>query len=184
MKKTLAAILIVGMAFILPLSALADGTTTLTTTVPDATYTLNIPADQEILFGTTSTDIGDVTVTNSSGFAEGKNLKVTVSYTPFQAEKISTDIPMQIHQKFTIERLGYPNSYASRPLNSGSSLEFAGKSNGNVEAIFEDVTSNGRVIDRQLQVRVSSEDWGKALGGDYSSTITFTSEVVSAATAG
>ena len=29
-----------------------------------------------------------------------------------------------------------------------------------------------------LELRVNSEDWGKALGGEYSATITFTCEVV------
>lgn len=35
-------------------------TTTLTTTVPSATYVLNIPADQEIPFGQTSMGIGNI----------------------------------------------------------------------------------------------------------------------------
>ena len=74
MKKLLAVVLAMLTVFSFGTVAFAANTTTLTTTVPDAEYTLNIPADQEIPFGATSTDIGNVTVTNASGFAVGKNL--------------------------------------------------------------------------------------------------------------
>ena len=43
----LAAIMMVAMA----MPVFADGDTVLTTTVPDAQYTLNIPESQEITFG-------------------------------------------------------------------------------------------------------------------------------------
>ena len=75
MKKFLTVILAIIM--IIPSTMIlcyAESTTTLTTTVPGATYTLNIPANQEITFGATETNIGNVTVTDSNGFAEGKNL--------------------------------------------------------------------------------------------------------------
>ena len=81
MKKFIAIVLAVLTVLSFSTVAFAEGnTTTLTTTVPDATYTLNIPADQQITFGATSTDIGTVTVTNSSGFAAGKDLHVTITY--------------------------------------------------------------------------------------------------------
>ena len=57
-------------------TAFASNQTVLTTTVPDATYTLNIPADQEIGFGQTTSDIGMVTISDASGFAAGKNVTV------------------------------------------------------------------------------------------------------------
>ena len=80
MKKFIAIALAVLTVLSFSTVAFAADTTTLTTTVPDATYTLNIPADQEIAFGTIDTDIGSMTVTNSSGFAEGKNLQVSLTF--------------------------------------------------------------------------------------------------------
>ena len=73
MKKTLSFLMALVLVLSLGTMAFADGTTTLSTTVPPATYTLNIPADQEITFGATRAEIGNVTVSDSSGFAEGKN---------------------------------------------------------------------------------------------------------------
>ncbi len=35
-----------------------------------------------------------------------------------------------------------------------------------------------RAVDEGFSVEILSADWGKALGGDYTSTITFTAEVV------
>ncbi len=75
MKKLLSLALALLMLASVATVALAS-TTTLTTTVPPATYTLNIPADQEIPFGAVSTEIGAISVTDGTGFAEGKNLKV------------------------------------------------------------------------------------------------------------
>ena len=59
MKKVISFVLAVMLlASMVPTVFAANATantTTLTTTVPDAEYTLNIPADQEIKFGETST---------------------------------------------------------------------------------------------------------------------------------
>ena len=84
MKKLLSLALALLMLASVATVALAS-TTTLTTTVPPATYTLNIPADQEIPFGETGHNIGNVTVTDAAGFAEGKNLKVTMDMMPLPA---------------------------------------------------------------------------------------------------
>lgn len=75
-------------------------TTTLTTTVPSASYVLNIPADQEISFGETNVEIGNVTITDSKNFAQGKNVDVMVEYAPFaaEAEEINTTIPYELYK--------------------------------------------------------------------------------------
>lgn len=176
MKKIIAIALVLLTVFAFSLVALAEGnTTTLTTTVPDATYTLNIPADQEITFGATDTNIGNVTVTNSSGFAEGKNLQVALTYDAFKCQEVATEIP------FVVVAMRKEDANYSKNINSGDTLNFDGKSDGTVnEKAFlayhaEGVTSRAE----RLMVTISSTDWGKALGGDYSSTITFTAEVVS-----
>ena len=40
------------------------------------------------------------------------------------------------------------------------------------------LSASGDVYLNQLRVSMLSTDWGKALGGDYTAQITFTSEVV------
>ena len=181
MKKLIAIVLAVLTVFSFSAVAFAEGnTTTLTTTVPDATYTLNIPADQQITFGATSTDIGNVTVTNSSGFAEGKDLHVTLTYDNFKSEGLSTTIPYYINSY---------GRYSSRPQDtvtvkkeSGSFLTFYGEASGSCKEYFYLASlSHGEALDdtKVLQVKIDSADWGKALGGEYTSTITFTAEVVS-----
>lgn len=149
-------------------------TTTLTTTVPSATYVLNIPADQTVTFGETETDIGNVTVTDSKNFAEGKNVDVTVEYAPFVAEsaEISTTIPYSL--------LRANNSDRTSRIESGKKMTFEGKSDGTVNELTKYIYSySGEAFYMsKLVVSISSTSWGKALAGNYKSTITFTSEVV------
>ncbi|MBQ7895572.1 MAG: hypothetical protein IJ364_03325 [Oscillospiraceae bacterium] len=177
MKKIVSILLVLVTVLSMGTMAFADGTTTLTTTVPAATYTLNIPANQTIAFGATSTNIGNVTVTNSSGFASGKNLQVTVNYSEFTAKDISTTIPMSI--ELTTNR----DINDSIVLESGDSVTFRGRATGMVEEQIYLTswagapTTQTAYIDNMI-VRIISTDWGKALGGDYTATITFTSEVV------
>ena len=54
MKKFIALVLAMTMGFSMAIDASAASTTTLTTTVPAANYTMTIPANQEVAFGTTS----------------------------------------------------------------------------------------------------------------------------------
>ena len=102
MKKIFAILLAVTLlASMATVVSAAESTTTLSTTVPAASYTLNIPADQTIEFGATETNIGNVTVTNSAGFAEGKNLSVTVTYDEFTSAGLSTTIPFSLEMSIT-----------------------------------------------------------------------------------
>ena len=179
MKKLLA--IAISLSFVCSFStvALAENTTVLTTTVPDATYTLNIPADQEIPFGTTSANIGTISVTDSAGFAEGKDLQVTLTYDAFKADGISTTIPYTIYKVATesgVNTVGSPwSEERETPVNSGGVLIFRGQSGGGCDEQFVFSTYKNR---NRLRIKASSEDWGKALAGEYSSTITFTAEVV------
>ncbi len=169
MKKLLSLALALLMLASVATVALAS-TTTLTTTVPPATYTLNIPADQEIPFGETGHNIGNVTVTDAAGFAEGKNLKVTMDYDAFTCEGVSTTIP------FSIECTGGPNDHYSRY--NIHELTFRGNASSSVSnrAIFS--TSGSEWTCQNMYAKITSTDWGKALAGDYTATITFTAEVV------
>jgi len=187
MKKIFAIILAVMMlASMATVVSAAENTTTLTTTVPAASYTLNIPADQEIPFGTTKTSIGNVTVTDAAGFAEGKNLNVTITYDVFAAEGISTTIPYSL--TLYAESPNNNTREAKREIPSGSVFLFEGKSNGRVNENTQlQTTYSGNyggaggttmIPVTELQFSALSEDWGKALGGEYTTTITFTAEVV------
>lgn len=178
MKKLLSLALALALTATMAVAAFADNTTTLTTTVPAATYTLHIPADQEIPFGATRTNIGSVTVTDGVGFADEKNLKVTLTYGAFTCENTNTNIPFVIC-------MGTSTSASlliqSLDINSGDSLVFEGLGNGGVNEYhkLKDSYKESFIAD-QTFVRIRSTDWGKALAGDYSATITFTAEVVSA----
>ena len=170
MKKTLSFLRALVLVLSMGTMAFADGTTTLSTTVPPATYTLNIPADQEIAFGATRAEIGNVTVSDSSGFAEGKNLKVTLSYEPFKSKDVSSTIPFIIMPLLS-------GGVGSLP--SGSSIVFQGEESGTVTEKGGLLQTSGSYAEMTgLVLKIESTDWGKALGGDYTATITFTSEVV------
>ena len=90
MKKIFAILLAVTMlTSMATVVSAAESTTTLTTTVPAATYVMNIPANQVIEFGATSTMIGTVTLTNGDGFAVGKNVAVTITYDAFKSSEVN-----------------------------------------------------------------------------------------------
>ena len=167
MKKLLALALAVMMVASMATVVSAESTTTLTTTVPSATYTLNIPANQEIPFGTTRVSIGNVTVTDAAGFAVGKNLDVTITYDAFTAEGISTKIP------YALSLSGNNSTY--KAIASGDVVTFEGKANGTVA---ETLTVKDDYTAVCLLFTAESEDWGKALAGEYTSIITFTAKVV------
>lgn len=185
MKKLSALILALALLVsVIPAAYAANATpntTTLTTTVPSASYVLNIPADQTVTFGETSTYIGNVTVTDAKNFAQGKNVHVTVEYTPFAAEaaEISTTIPYSLSQTSAADSSESSGSYGSS-LASGAKMTFMGKSDGTVEELTKLTSSGvgGSHSMKNLVVRIASTDWGKALAGNYKSTITFTSEIV------
>lgn len=174
MKKLIALALAVMLLASMAVSVSAESTTTLTATVPAASYTLNIPANQEIPFGATSTDIGKISVTDGVGFASGKNLNVSISYSPFTATGVSTQIPYSIILKGKISASSDTNEIE---ISSGDTICFLGKTDGTV-AKYPKSSFNQDYYDLSVLVKALSADWGKALAGEYTSTITFTAEVV------
>lgn len=177
MRKILCLVLAVVMVSSMTIMASAANTTTLTTTVPDAEYTLNIPADQTINFGATSTSIGIPSVSNASGFADGKNIKLTITSTDFTAPDTSTTIPITLHGKFRNSSASVGFEDFECDITENVPLYFWGLSNGTVEEAAATADHNGHEM-RSLFVNIKSEDWGKALGGTYTATITFSAEVV------
>lgn len=173
MKKIFAILLAVTMLASMATVVSAAETTTLTTTVPAATYTLNIPADQEISFGATITDIGELSISNSAGFAEGKNLQITLSYSDFACANVSTKIPFKV---FAAPKAHIDDEIAEIYLvETGNPVVFKGQSNGTVRTYASAINNNSM---SNIAVQVKSENWGKALAGEYTATITFTAEVV------
>lgn len=179
MKKlttTIAAILLISCFIATSASA---ATTTLTTAVPGGDYTLVIPDNQEIPFGTTSRNIGSVKVSNATGFAIGKNLNVAVNYGPLASSTVETTIPYNLYSYYARSTSSY-NTMSNAKLENNGVLTFTGKSDGTVRSHYNDSNSNysGEYLWYDLTFNASSSDWGAALPGDYSSTITFTAEVV------
>ena len=182
MKKLFAILLAVAMlASMTTIVSAAELTTTksitATTSVPAASYTLNIPENPKIDFGATRTSIGNVTITGASGFAEGKNISLTVTHDEFKSESVSTTIPFSL--EYTYKPWGENQSL---PFKSGKVFYFVGQTAGDVtekphlatvgehETEYEEISGFNLVV--------ASDDWGKALAGDYTATITFTTEVV------
>lgn len=185
MKKLTALFLALTMVFTMAVTASASetnqtpGSTTLTTTVPAATYTLNIPADTIIEFGKTITKLGNVTVTGASNFAKGKNLEVKVTYDAFMSDdsSITTTIPYVL--KYSTFDGGAILS-ESPVKNSGETFVFHGLSDKTVtqQAVTAVDVNGAKTYVTQIGIAISSEDWGKALAGNYTSVISFTAEVV------
>lgn len=182
MKKVIAILLAVMLVVSIAPTAFADSTTTLTTNVPGATYEFSIPEDTEIEYNATCTSIGYVTVTKSSGFAVGKNLKITLEYGPFvNTNNSESTIPYSICADTTTSLSDTSSNGAhDYEKKSGTSFTFKGLNTGNVQrlAFYSTYSSSGTYYYGDLAVHINSADWGKALGGDYTSTITFTAEVV------
>ena len=183
MKKLFAILLAVTMlASMATVVSAAENakTTTLTTEVPAASYTLNIPADQKIPFGATQTNIGSVSVTNASNFAVGKNVEVTLTYGAFTSENVSTTIPFSVRIQDADDDFISSDDYIN--LASGDAMTFLGKADGSVyEFQWENYSAPNGQFTRHYDatmICINSADWGKAMAGEYTATITFTAEVV------
>ena len=179
MRKTIALILVVCTLLSFAVAASADSftsTTTLTTKVPAASYTMKIPADQTIKYGAEITKIGIVTIVDSEGFSAKKNVEVTVGYTEFTSEGVDTTIPYEI-----LTVWGEGNSQWK--FDSEAVLRFEGQRDGTVKSKatsidISGVTKNLSDTLDHMAITISSDAWADALAGDYTSTITFTSKVV------
>ena len=177
MRKTIALILAVCTLLSFAVAASADSftsTTTLTTKVPAASYTMKVPANQTIQYGVQVSEIGNVTIENSEGFSANKNVDVTVGHTDFTSEGVNTTIPYEILYVWT--------SGEKWPF-EGAVLRFEGQQDGTVKSNATSIDISGLTMNpsdtlTQMAIRISFDAWANALAGDYTSTITFTSKVV------
>lgn len=166
MKKAMAILLAMLMLIPFATIAFAANTTTLTTTVPGAAYTLNIPSDQEITYGVLSTNIDTPTVTDSSGFAVDKNLYITATYSAFSSSTTDTKIPFSLNNS---------GEGSTSKWSSGERLKFLGQADGTVATNLTFLSDN--ITSEKCYIYIYATDWGKAAPGNYTATITFTTEV-------
>ena len=177
MRKTIALILAVCILLSFAVAASADSftsTTTLTTKVPAASYTMKVPANQKIKYGITITEIGIVTIENSEGFSAKKNVEVTVGHTEFTSEGVDTTIPYEI-----LTVWGPPSGGTRWDFDREAVLRFEGQQDGTVKSNATSIGikhPSGTMT--QMAIKIASGAWANALAGDYTSTITFTSKVV------
>lgn len=180
MKKNLAFLLALVICMSFPMTAHASGSTVISTDVPELVYTLNIPANSSVAYRATSHDIGNVTITDSIGFSEDHDVSVAVDFTPaFTSDTTDTIIPYAL----TLYKEREEASTLTKNLNPGDSLIFEGLADGAVNqyaripngAKYAYVSAPGG-----LRLSINSDDWRKASGGEYSTKLIFTSEVVTA----
>lgn len=180
MKKIIAVVLVVIMMMSVGAVYASDNEMILTTNVPSASYVLNIPEDMDVPFGVETVNIGVVTVSESSGFAIGKNLNVVVEYDDFSCEGVSTTIPISL-QLFSEDEHAQVSTH--KKIQSGENMTFKGMEDGTVEAkAYIDSISYGNygygAYADHINLITKNADWGMALAGEYTTTITFKAEVV------
>ena len=181
MRKTIALILAVctllSFAVVASADTVTSGTTTLTTKVPAASYTMKVPANQTIKYGVSFSEIGIVTIEKSEGFSAKKNVEVTVGHTEFTSESVDTTIPYEILTAWGI------TGGTKWNFDGEAVLRFEGQQDGTVKSNatsidISGVTKNPNDQLTHMGIMISSGAWANALAGDYTSTITFTSKVV------
>ena len=145
-------------------------TTTVTTTVPGASYTLSIPATVSITYGATSTESDGVLITNSSGFQSGKYVYVKATYDALSSTTTQTTIPYKLLIKDS-------TTNNTEEVTSGGELRFDGKSDGTCRSGAYIYKNHNTYYADKLMFNITNENWGKADSGDYTSTITFTSRI-------
>lgn len=181
MKKAIAILLAVMLVVSMAPAAFASSTTTLTTTVPGATYEFSIPADTTIEYNALDTSIGYLEVTKSSGFAVGKNLEITIEYAPFTNADGSSTIPYSIYVDDTtkLDDTATVTSHTHTQMTNNSIFTFYGLNTGSVQRLAT-CPGGGTTTHYfgDLGVVISKAAWGKALAGEHTSIITFTAAVV------
>ena len=143
MKKLSSILLTVAMAFTLSTTAFAATETTITTRV-EPTYTVTIPVDTAIIYGETTTPIGNISISNVN-FETGAGVEVTTQ---------KTDL---VNSRDNTKKIAYTLN------NTTPKSDFTG-----VTFTSSDTSA------RPLCIDITSTDWNNAKAGDYSATLTFT----------
>ena len=167
MKRMLFLLVALILVFSMAINASAESTT-LTIEVPIPSYTLNVPANQSIDYLASEASIGGITVTNTSGFASRHVLSVGVTYDgcfgcPGNASPIFYSLKCK--------GIGSDTRY---DFNSGSCVNFTANSDGTLRS--RPTLPDGTPIDEFIVV-IDTSCWDAALGGKYTTTITYTAIV-------
>lgn len=149
MKKVLSLIFALAMMFCLSATAFAaEGSQTVTTTVPEAGYVLTVPAATEIPYGTTEAfDLGECTISVPNG---GISIDVTVTGDCFSSATpgVITTIP------YVLSR--YDDEIAKAEYHFGSDMGFD---------TFH------------MYMFVAQEAWEAAQPGAYTTTVTYSASL-------
>lgn len=139
--------------------------------IPAPAYTLNIPADQTVPYKAESHRLDCPTVSGTSGFAAGKNIRLTVSWTAFTSEAASTAIPFSM--------MLYSTSGTGCDFSSGTAY-FIGNEDGT--ATEYPVAISGSTGEHMpaayFTLNFNAADWEAAMPGEYKASITFSTEMV------
>lgn len=138
--------------------------------VPTPSYTLNIPAAQTVPFGAQTYSLALPTVSEAGGFSAGQVIALTIGHTAFVSDTASTAIPFEIKVVST--------EGAEYTLDEGS-VYYHALNDSSAAATPSLVFAGGDSVElSQLMLHFATADWQRALGGEYSADITFTSAIV------
>lgn len=167
MKRITFVVLALALVFSMAISASAESTT-LTIQVPEPSYTLNVPASQSIDYLASEASIGGVTVTNTSGFASRHVLSVGITYDGcFTCPNNASPIFYSLKCK----GIGSDTRY---DFSSGSCVNFTTNSDGTLNS--RPTLPDGTPADEFIVV-IDTSCWDSALGGTYTTTITYTASI-------
>ncbi len=170
MKKRIALLLALLMMVSLSATAFAagvqTGTMTITAEIPEASFTMHIPADMTLEYGNTEKqEVGEVYVTDVTGFAA---VTVQFPYTDLINTSDPTDtIPLVLYEYYESE--GQDHSYELRKdgITTSSSLPIVYNTFSPEQSLPE-----GRYATVMLDALVS--DWsGATVGATYQAQVTF-----------
>jgi len=139
--------------------------------IPTPAYTLNIPADQSVAYKAESHQLGCPTVSGTSGFTVGKNIRLSVAWTGFVSETASTTIP------FTMSVVS--TSGASYDFTSVTVYFVCNEDGTAAEYPVGISSSTGEHIPAAyFTLNFKAADWEAAMPGEYKASITFSTEIV------
>ena len=161
MKKILSLVLVVVMLMSMTVTAFAageqSGTSTVTAVVPDATYTIHIPADMTLAYGNGERQlVGEVSVTDAQNLPDRALISVIMQATPLKSTEGNV-----IPAVFEYGR-DYEDGYED--ITQG------------VPTVYKETTDE--YLSAYLYARVTEEDWKAAKPGTYTSTITYLFDIM------
>lgn len=148
----------------------SDTPTSGTANVPVPSYTLTIPAEQTVPFGAQTYSLALPTVSEATGFSAGQAIALTIDHTAFISDTASTAIPFAVKAVAT--------DSAEHALDEGA-VCYRALDDGSAAATPSLVFSGGDSVElSQLALHFAAADWQRALGGEYSADITFTTTII------